>query len=52
MIYGLIIWYQEKPDEEIKRYAALVKCIDTCLDIIKKYEKENILVEAIYRMTG
>lgn len=46
-MYVLIIWYREKPDEEIKRYSALLEGIDTCLDIIKKYEKVNIVVEAI-----
>ena len=47
MIYSLIIWYLEKPDTEIKRYAALIDNIEECLDIIKKFNKHNVLVEAI-----
>ena len=47
MSYSLIIWYREKPDTEIKRYAALIDNIVECLDTIKMFNKNNVLVEAI-----
>ena len=52
MNYGLIIWYREKPDSEIKRYAALIVGIKDCLVLIEKFNKNNVLVEAIIQNEG
>ena len=47
MSYSIIIWYREKPKTKIKRYAVLSDNIVECLDTIKEFSKNNVLVEAI-----